>query len=328
MAMKLNIEIKDEIVRENDYGFIKVDALTVVRDEGIKVRDQINASIFVNPMDSREIIDNREYYYTAGLNNETFAALMRKRPNTRHLNCSNFNITDLGNYLPFLLKTLECAKCPLTRIDNLLSGSLTVLNCVGCAITYLSPLPPNLVELRCDDNPCTVLGLLPERMKILSCKNNKLRKIPYLPQSLDYLDCSGNQLTELGIIHAGINYINCVNNKLEPGELYSKQYSTKEINKWATDETDKLKEFIHKHAIVYSLRKLNINSALCFIGIPIDVIKIVLSFVTDGYKLNADTVKNNKNEDLFEHHIESKEIIVGNNEDYYGNNFICFLRSW
>ncbi len=218
---------------------------------------------------SLTVVDNIYYYSICDINNKKFLSLMRKFVNVKVLNCSGLNISDLSIFLPFRLKILNCSKCPIIAMDNILPGSLTILDCSGCNLRKIDVLPPNLVSLNCDDNNCEILSGLPCGLQLLSCKNNKLKKIDYLPPTLVELDCQNNRLTSLGFLHSNLAKINCTKNNLGFGDLYETVYSS--------SNKHNLILFLRKHATIYCLKNLNIDSNLCFIGIPVELINIIIS---------------------------------------------------
>lgn len=234
-----------------------------------------------------DILDGNTYYSLINLTDEKFKQFLRKLRNVTQLNCSNANISNLSQYLPLNLRTLNCTKCPITSIDNILPGALTILDCSGCKLRKLTTLPPSLITLICDDNQCEILSGLPDGLQKLSCRNNKLQKIQYIPTSLKELDCYNNNLTYLGFLSTGLIKIDCRKNQLGFGTLYDVTYTNSSSqnakNKFYEQTDDEkinkkaLMLFLRKHALIYSLKNLNIDSNLCFIGIPAEIINLIIS---------------------------------------------------
>ena len=78
-----------------------------------------------------------------------------------------------------------------------------------------SHLPPNLIDLNCDDNLITILPQLPEDMEFLSCNNNLITNLVGLPDTLQYLYCNNNKLSLLPeILPHELVILSCNRNKL------------------------------------------------------------------------------------------------------------------
>ncbi len=114
-----------------------------------------------------------EKYYGSSYNNDYIPKIPLLPPCIQELDCSNSEITFLGD----------------------LSQSLMKLNCSSNKISEIPDLK-NLTTLICSDNQITTFGRMPKLEK-LYCANNNLKKLPNLP-SLKKIICNDNKIDNIG----------------------------------------------------------------------------------------------------------------------------------
>ena len=137
--------------------------------------------------------------------------------------CNTCNLTELPEYLPISLTTLDissnkisvlpnlkyltslveldCSNNNLKKISDELPDTLITLDCSNNCLTKLPNLSNSLINLYCDNNILIKLPNLPKSLLNLCCSNNNLsfsiKGIPELPSNLEYFNCERNKLTEL-----------------------------------------------------------------------------------------------------------------------------------
>ena len=154
--------------------------------------------------------------------------------------CNTCNLTELPEYLPISLTTLDisfnkisvlpnlkyltslveldCSNNNLKKISDELPDTLITLDCSNNCLTKLPNLSNSLINLYCDNNILIELPNLPNSLINLYCDNNILIKLPNLPKSLLNLCCSNNNLSfsikGIPELPSNLEYFNCERNKL------------------------------------------------------------------------------------------------------------------